>query len=94
MMTDTQYGARVRAREAFNRKTERLVEGNDHETHRMNIKRKAARGVSQFADVTKPMTAEKLKFIRTRATKTAKEAIQRQWILSNPFACILKRIRG
>jgi hypothetical protein len=60
----------------------------------MTLKRKAASGVNQFADVTKPMTAEKLRFVRNRAIHVTREAIQRQWILLLPYVSIKKRVLG
>lgn len=94
MMTNTAYGKRVREREAFNRAVERLIHGNDKQPHRMNIQRKAATGVSQFSDITKPMTGEKLTFIRHRLQHATREALQRELIGNNPFAVIRKRILG
>jgi hypothetical protein len=94
MMTDTMYGKRVRARESFNKKVTRNIMGKDKQAHSMTIQRKSAPGISQFADVTKPMPAEKLAFVRHRAKRTAHEAIQRQVILNLPFIAIHKRIIG
>lgn len=91
-MTDAQYGQQVREREAFYRRVTKLITGRDNRAHSMAVQRKAGHGVGHFADITKPMPAEKLTFVRQRALRTAKEAIQRQWILSNPFAAIRKRI--
>ena len=68
------------------------VTGRDKKLHTMTLRRKAARGVNQFADVTKPMSAEKLRFIRNRAMHVTREAIQRQWILLLPYIRIKGRV--
>ena len=68
------------------------VLGQDKYPHAMTLRRKAAQGVNQFADVTKPMSAEKLRFVRNRAIHVTREAIQRQWILLLPFTRIKKRV--
>jgi len=91
-MTDKEYGKRVRAREAFNKDATRQILGKDQQAHTMTVKRKAAPGVSQFANVINSMPAEKLAFIRHRAKRTAYEAIQRQLILNLPFIAIRKRV--
>jgi len=68
------------------------VLGQDKQSHAMTLRRKAATGVNQFADVTKPMSAEKLRFVRNRAIHVTREAIQRQWILLLPYMRIKKRV--
>ena len=93
MMTNVDYGKRVRERERFNRLVMRLILGKDKQLHRMNIKRKAGKGVGLFADVTQPMTSEKLTFIRQRLQRATKEAFQREWIGFNPFTAIRKRTK-
>lgn len=92
MMTDTLYGKRTRERQRFFQRVTRLITGKDKRSHSMTIARKAGPGINNFADVTKPMIAEKLTFVRKRSVHVTKEAIQRQWILSNPFAAIRRRI--
>lgn len=93
-MTNSQYGQRIREQQSFFRRATRLVTGRDGNDHSMTVRRKSGPGIGNFSDITKPMPAEKLTFIRNRAVRTTKEAIQRQWILSNPFAAIRKRISG
>ncbi len=93
-MNNAEYGKRVREREQFNRSVLRRVVGKDNKAHTMTIQRKAGAGVGNFADITKPMTGDKLVFIRTRANRAAKEAFHRCWIVGNPFAVIRKRVLG
>jgi len=92
MLTNQQYGKRIRERQKFFSRVTRLIAGRDRRLHSMTIARKSGPGIGNFADVTKPMPAEKLTFVRKRAVHVTKEAIQRQWILSNPFAAIRKRV--
>jgi hypothetical protein len=68
------------------------VLGKDGNAHNMSLNRKSASGVGQFSDVTKPMPVEKLVFVRNRAEHVRREAQQREWILSTPWAAILKRV--
>jgi hypothetical protein len=82
----------MREKQAFFQRVTRHIMGRDKHGHSMTIARKAGAGVGNFADVTKLMSAEKLRFIRTRAQHAAREAFQRQLILSNPFMAIRKRI--
>jgi hypothetical protein len=93
MMNNTAYGIQVRAREAFNRAVARMILGNDKQIHNMNIQRKSALGVGQWANITRPMTAAKLMYIRQRLKRATREALQRELIGGNPFAIIRKRIQ-
>jgi hypothetical protein len=68
------------------------VFGKDNNPHRMSLRRKAGRGVGNFADITRLMPVEKLHFIRERARRVAREALQRVWIVGNPFAAIRARV--
>ena len=72
----------------------RKVLGNDKQSHLMTLRRKAGPGVGNFGDVTKPMTAERLRYIRERARHTMREAIQRRRILMLSASGISKRIIG
>jgi hypothetical protein len=91
-MSDTAYGRRVRAREAFNRSVSRRILGKDAALHTMNIRRKSGNGVGRFANITRPLAAAARAFIRARLRRATKEAIQREWIGANPFAEIRRRI--
>lgn len=92
MMTNEQYGKRTRERQRFFRRVTRLITGKDKRPHSMTIARKAGAGIENFADITKPMPAEKLTFIRKRLQRTTREAMQREFIGFNPFAAIRRRI--
>lgn len=65
-----------------------FVRGKDGKTHSMSLRRKSSLGVGQFSDVTKPMSTDKLAYVRQRSRKVRQEAQQREFILSNPFLMI------
>ncbi len=68
------------------------VLGKDGNAHSMSLNRKSAPGIGQFSDVTKPMPVKNLTYVRDRAEHVRREAQQREWILSTPWAAILKRV--
>jgi hypothetical protein len=72
----------------------RTVLGKDNHGHKMTLRRKSGSGVGNFKDVTKPMTADRLRYIRERARRTVSESIQRQWILLLSASGISKRVVG
>lgn len=93
-MTDAQYGKRRRQHESFTRSVMRQIKGKDKSLHNVTVQRKAGEGVGNFADVTGPLTVNQRGYIRERARRTTREAIQREWILNLGAGAIKKRIEG
>lgn len=91
MLTNSEYGARVREREKFTRSVLKKIRSKRGQVVNMTIVRKSGI-LNSKADITKPMTVQGLSFIRKRLQKAVKSAIQREFIGFLPHAKIKQRI--